>query len=110
MIIKMEVEGGNKVIAAHQNQGESVVIDDATRPSWMFIDDLHDIEISDISHDFIPADNQFDHFYLNVLREVGPNPRVLIKARRTNGDDIGIACERAMYLLNDNGKTIERLN
>lgn len=109
MIIKMETECGKQVAKPQEVTGPMIEMQ-GVRPSWMFIDDLHDVEVSDISNDFIPADDQFDHFYLNVLREIGPNPRILIKARRSNGDDVGIACERTAYLLNDNGKTIERLN
>lgn len=113
MIIKMEVErseGGNKETYVRASSDEPFSIVEGKRPSWMFIDDLHSPEVHDISSDLIPPDTMFDVFYLNVIRDTGPNPRILIKARNGMGQDVGIVCERVAYLLNDSGKTIERLN
>jgi hypothetical protein len=113
MIIKMEVErseGSNKETYAKPSKDEPFSVVEGRRPSWMFIDDLHSPEVHDISDDFVPPDTMFDVFYLNVIRDTGPNTRILIKAQDSSGKNVGIVCERAAYLLNDNGKTIERLN
>ena len=113
MIVKMEVErseGSAKETYVKGGDNEPFSIVKGKRPSWMFVDDLHSPEVHDISNDLVPLDTMYDIFYLNVIQNTGPNSRILIKAMNSINQSVGIVCERAAYLLNDSGKTIERLN
>jgi hypothetical protein len=80
---------------------------------WEFIGDIKDAIV--LPHGENEANNGqfFDEFRLEVIEPEETHPQrtsAYILAHRSDGKTLGIVSERDVYLLNDNGKTIERLN
>lgn len=116
MIIKMQLRenrtavGGTAIL--EENDGRENISVRGLRVSWAFIDNLRDVEVREIGKDagYIAPDNTFD-VYINTFENVAPESRVLITAKRLpSNSDVAIVTDYQAYLLNDNGKTIERLN
>lgn len=57
---------------------------------------------------FVPED--YDLVYFGVDRHVGFPTEVFISAEKGNGKSVYIHSQLEVYLMNDDGKTIERLN
>ena len=113
MIIKMETSDAiSEGWKNSDGSGGSRLIKDS---DWRFIDDLKYVESSELRDDEKCAPEDWDEFYMSIYADSMAknvvNRRVLVKAKRlSNGNEIAIVSERKVYLLNDNGKTIERLN
>lgn len=78
---------------------------------WYFIADLENVEKYPYnSSEGKVAEDEFDEFYRGFGdKEVFPSS-AFIRCRRYNGKVVGLISNHYVYLLNDNGKTIERLN
>lgn len=113
MIIKMETS--DAISEAWKNSdgsGGSKTVKDS---DWRFIDDLKYVESSELNDNEKCAPDDWDEFYISVygnpMAQNVVNKRVLVKAKRlSNGNDVAVVSERRVYLLNNSGTTIERLN
>jgi hypothetical protein len=80
---------------------------------WLFIDGIESVScynIPDGSSDEKLSEENYDLVYYGHSPNVGRPTSVLVRARREDGKEVGISCDLDCYLLNDSGKTIERLN
>jgi len=75
---------------------------------WIFYDGL-----SRVHYDFVPADSvksyEINATWVDEDEEAIGNTALLVRALK-NGQEFLIITNRTTYLLNDEGKTIERLN
>jgi len=73
---------------------------------WIFYDGL-----TRVHYDFVDEDSVKDHeVNARWLDESDGNAVLLISALKRDGQEFAIITNRSTYLLNDEGKTIERLN
>ena len=98
MIIKMQVNGNGWEVIDNLKDVEYYIIDENCASS-------HD---KDIGLPMNPV-NYDEVYYGNSSEESFPTS-VFVKAYRESGRSVGIMANLAVYLLNDNGKTIEKLN
>ena len=77
------------------------------KESWVFYDRLSKIryEVSSITN-FISVETDANW----VNEDSGTTDAVLIHSRKINGEEFIILANEKIYLLNDEGKTIEKLN
>lgn len=111
MIIKMETENGRQLpeLAESDGNGDGNYTKEVWKGGWRFVDGLENVEYHTVSgYPNIPLD-QYDETFLNVARNVGFPTSAIITASRGDKSVI-IGSNLSVYLLNDNGKTIERLN
>jgi len=117
MIIKMELPDNrpveNVVLSKdlHLGEGDNITMK-GKRPWWKFIDCLRDVEVREVGsmEGYIQPNTMID-MYVNICENSSSDSRVLVTARHILDDsEVAILCDYTMYLLNDIGKTIERLN
>lgn len=109
MIIKMQLENGMEHVGIDGVNCDSENVTEIWRGGWRFIDGLQNVECSSVNGEpSIPMDT-YDETYLNIAHDVGFPTSAIVIAKRGDKEVI-IASNLSVYLLNDSGKTIERLN
>ena len=79
--------------------------------AWRFIGDID----SAVCYPYNPsewkvAQDDYDEFYHDGHREVGFPTTALIVAKKVSGKTVAIVSNVRVYLLNERGETVERLN
>ena len=114
MIIKMgfedarHIESATPLNANTENSAEPVT-HTGRRENWMYIDNLQDVSVVELSEGDAYFPDNLDALIWNVGKNTNAYPRVLISATRLD-KQVEIVCSFRAYLLNDSGKTIERIN
>jgi len=94
MIVKMRnvnIDGGDKALA-----------------SWVYFDNFRKVRIKWVKCETVKEVGSYD--YGNICEQTADESGVaLLICRNKPGDEFTIATTEPTYLLNDNGKTIERL-
>ncbi len=79
--------------------------------AWRFIGDIESAVCYPYdASEWKVGQTEYDEFYNDGRKDIGFPTSVFVSAKKQNGKSVGIVSNVSVYLLNDNGKTIERLN